>query len=331
MTTTTPEIKMQRYLTIDCSSRKNVLIIALVLGMIGSIRGTVIVTTESNPTGDVNYTFATISPPSVNDYGTLAKVLIANTNTATGGNLNGDWRKGLSVYVIQDGTGAISSSDTDNNIVFGDPTLYGKILFDLTRLVTVTQINTYAWSNDDLRNRQAYCVFGSTATNAPPAGNTDNYDTLTANGWNLIATMPLFGGTDDQTASQITDSTGSLGQWRHLLFCMGDGIFGIQGGKTMYSEIDIYTDDANVLCLRAAQFNVGDVLPYPIASMSGDLLETSVASVTGENAAANPRNGTTGTAYENTTSNPALKLNQAVTTYYFDTSKARAGYDIRLR
>ena len=43
------------------------------------------------------------------------------------------------------------------------------------------------------------------------------------------------------------------------------------------------------------QFNSGNVLPSPIVPLRGDLLETSVATATGENASANLRNGSTGT------------------------------------
>ncbi len=299
----------------------------------GVVHGAVVVTTESKPTGDTTYTFDTIASPSANDYadvsGSRVTVLIANrtSGTPSGGNGNGDWRFGSTADVIRNGVGANNNNDTANNIIFGDPTLFGKIQFDLAELVDVTRINVYAWNGSATdRCRQAYTVWGSTASTAPAAGNTDDNATLASNGWLSIAAVPPFGGNDDQTASQITDRSGSLGRWRHLLLSMGDGISGADGGKTMYSEIDIHASGGLIVGER--QFNAGNVAPAPIAAVGGDLLETCVASCTGENPNPLVRNGTTGTAQENVQPNPAQIWGQAATTYNLDTTVAREGYDI---
>lgn len=83
------------------------------------------------------------------------------------------------------------------------------------------------------------------------------------------------------------------------------------------------------LVVGEQQWNSGDVLPDPIVAVSGDLLETSVASVSGENSSAYVRNGTTGTAQENTASvNPAAIWAQGTTTYNLDVSTNTRGYDI---
>jgi hypothetical protein len=301
-----------------------------------NLLGSVEITAESLVTGTSAYAFPTIASPSVKDYvdvnsGNNATVLIGNRTSGTPSGLitDGEWRFGSSAGIICNGSGADNNNDTANNIIFADPTLYGKIQFDLMTLVTVTQINVYAWSSASSRCRQAYAVWGSTLESAPAAGNTDDAVALSANGWTLIATVPLFGGTDDQTASQIKDSTGSLGQWRHLLFSMGDGVSGSQGGQTMYSEIDIHgVLSDGILMVGAEQFNSGNVSPSPLTPASGDLLETSVASVTGENSGAYVRNGSTGTAYETGGSNPAVLWARTNTVYTLDITEAKAGYDI---
>jgi hypothetical protein len=82
------------------------------------------------------------------------------------------------------------------------------------------------------------------------------------------------------------------------------------------------------LIVGQQQFNSGDVLPSPITAVSGDLLETSVASFTGENSSANVRNGTTGTAQANDGTNPAVVWGQGQTTYVFNTSVNTLGYNI---
>jgi hypothetical protein len=76
------------------------------------------------------------------------------------------------------------------------------------------------------------------------------------------------------------------------------------------------------------QFNSGDVLPSPTTAVSTDLLQTSVASASGENAGALVRNGTTGTAHENTVSNPPSAWGQLTTTYTLDVTANTLGYDI---
>jgi len=77
----------------------------------------------------------------------------------------------------------------------------------------------------------------------------------------------------------------------------------------------------------AQQFSAGDVLPSPIIAVSNDLLETSVSSVTGEIAGQKPRNGTTGTALENSTQDPAA-TELSTLTYNLNLTAAPRGYDI---
>jgi hypothetical protein len=86
----------------------------------------------------------------------------------------------------------------------------------------------------------------------------------------------------------------------------------------------------NAAVVTAVQFNSGDVLPSPIIAVSTDLLQTSLSSVTGEVANQNLRNGTTGTAYENTVGNLAniSVTNGYDTTYELDISTNTYGYDI---
>lgn len=99
------------------------------------------------------------------------------------------------------------------------------------------------------------------------------------------------------------------------------------GGVVVARELDI-EGVANTLVVGEAQINSGNVAPSPITAVSGDLLETSVASVTGENAGANVRNGTTGTAGENSGTNPATAWGQTTTTYNLDLTGAGGGYEI---
>jgi len=83
------------------------------------------------------------------------------------------------------------------------------------------------------------------------------------------------------------------------------------------------------LIVGEAQVNLGDVEPSPLLPLGGDLLETSVATVTGENATALVRNGAVyGNAQGNGGAFPAAVWGEIDTTYTFDVTSAAFGYDI---
>jgi len=83
------------------------------------------------------------------------------------------------------------------------------------------------------------------------------------------------------------------------------------------------------LVIGGQQFNAGNVLPSPITALSGDLLETSVATATTENTTANLRNGSTGTAGETTATNPAAVFTNPSTTYNLNLAASPQGYNIQ--
>lgn len=87
------------------------------------------------------------------------------------------------------------------------------------------------------------------------------------------------------------------------------------------------------LILGQAQFNSGDVLPSTIIAVNDDLLQTSVATVTGDTNVSRPRNGTTGTASENTGTNPAKVWYDSgldsPAIYNLDVAVNTLGYDIQ--
>lgn len=93
----------------------------------------------------------------------------------------------------------------------------------------------------------------------------------------------------------------------------------------VYREFDVLKSN---LQIGQEQFNSGNVAPSPITAVSNDLLQTNLASVTGENGSPLVRNGSTGAAHENSGSNPAQVWGQATTTYNLDVSVNTFGYDI---
>jgi len=108
-------------------------------------------------------------------------------------------------------------------------------------------------------------------------------------------------------------------------------------GTAVFSATDV--TDGNIALTQTAtvnfgtvvvgeqQFSAGDVLPSPIIAVNNDLLQTSLSSVTGEVANQKPRNGTTGTAMENSTQDTAA-TQLAMVTYNLNLTAAPRGYDI---
>jgi len=132
---------------------------------------------------------------------------------------------------LLDGLWPRTADEPRENTFFAND-VQGMFLFDLNGLVDVQQINSYSrhWLD---RTPQKHTVYVSDTRNPPStAGN------LEANGWDLLApvnTLPHFVTLHGVAGVNITDSTGSLGKYRHVLF----DIHGNNGFGTFYSEIDI--------------------------------------------------------------------------------------------
>lgn len=88
---------------------------------------------------------------------------------------------------------------------------------------------------------------------------------------------------------------------------------------------------AHAAVVYETQQNIGDVLPSPIIAISGDLLEDSGVTLDGTESDGLVRNGTTGTAKENTAENPAKQWKvggSETVTYNLDVSTNPFGYNI---
>ena len=153
-----------------------------------------------------------------------------------------------------------------------------------------------------------------------------------------VNTLPVSGKTVTLTSSR--GATDTISAASGLSSAAGVVTFTVTSatlGTAVFSATDVtdgnraITQTANVtfvsLFIGVQQFNAGDVLPSPIIAVSGDLLETSVSSVTGEVAGQKPRNGTTGTAQESTEPNLA-NLGLVNVTYNLNLTDSPRGYDI---
>ena len=132
-----------------------------------------------------------------------------------------------------------ATNDTPNDTVYGG---YWRLGVNLNGSVDLSQINTYSRSVGP-RTPQSYTLYGSNAILAPDGTGTPG-DLLT-NGWTPIDSVDTTGtsppnGTGTSLAGIAgASASGSLGQFRHLLFDIS--VTGSAGDfwGTFYNELDI--------------------------------------------------------------------------------------------
>jgi hypothetical protein len=134
-----------------------------------------------------------------------------------------------------------SEDDPEANFFFDAGTDGGRILMDLNSVIEIAQVNTYSW-HSNTRAPQVYNLYASDGSdpkfNAKPAGSVDP----AKSGWKLIATVdtrPKQGDGGGQYGVSVTDSSGSLGKYRYLLFDCIQTESDDDWGNTFYSEIDV--------------------------------------------------------------------------------------------
>jgi hypothetical protein len=127
------------------------------------------------------------------------------------------------------------------SLKFDDGTLEGRVRLDLGSVISIAQINSYSWHRDK-RAPQVYKVYGSdgTAKGFDPAPKIGT-DPATC-GWTKIALVdsrPHQGPPGGRYAVSISDTSGSLGNLRYLLFLMFPAQTDDISGHTFYGEINV--------------------------------------------------------------------------------------------
>jgi hypothetical protein len=139
--------------------------------------------------------------------------------------------------------GAFPNEDDQpaENFFFNAGTEGGRILIDLGTSIDVKQVLSYSW-HPGTRAPQVYALFASDGKaanfNPQPKRGTPPPDC----GWQLIAnvdTRRKDGGNGGQHGVSISDSTGTLGSFRYLLFDISRTEDTDPFGNTFFSEIDV--------------------------------------------------------------------------------------------
>lgn len=207
------------------------------------------------------FKFDKVPPPSRNDAASDAKFTV----------LYGALRKGENAHDVDrlhDGKVPDWEDQPLQNFVFasGDG---GRVRADLGRAIDIAQVNSYSW-HPSTRAPQVYKLYASD-------GSSPGFDERPGEGinplicgWTMVAavdTRPKQGDPGGQYGVSISDTSGSLGHYRYLLFDISETESDDGWGNTFYSEIDVI--ERGVKSLPVAAYS----LPPPPHDPAGDPMD----------------------------------------------------------
>jgi hypothetical protein len=186
---------------------------------------------NSNDVANREFKFKSVPSPPKNDAATNAKLTLIDGTIDAGS---------AELSALIDGFLPTDEDEPGANVFFSAGSSGGRFRMDLGRTTDIAQINTYSW-HPNSRGPQLYKLYAA-----------DDYESLDLNpkrgidpatrGWKFIATvstLPSQGEDGGQYGVSITDSSGSIGKYRYLLFdCYVTELYD-NWGNTFYSEIDV--------------------------------------------------------------------------------------------
>ena len=143
--------------------------------------------------------------------------------------------------VLIDGRLPSDEDEPGANLFFNAGSSGGRFRMDLGRAIEISQINSYSW-HPNSRGPQLYKLYAAEGTEPKLELDPKRGIDPATRGWKFIAlvsTLPKQGEDGGQYGVSVTDSSGSLGKYRHLLFdCYVTELYD-NWGNTFYSEIDV--------------------------------------------------------------------------------------------
>lgn len=192
----------------------------------------VLIDHNTNDTANPRFKFKSVPSPIQDDAAAKAKLTLIDGNIDAGS-------PGLAV--LTNGFLPGDEDDPGSNLFFSAGSSGGRFRMDLGEPIEIAQINSYSW-HPNSRGPQLYKLYAA-------AGSETNLDLdpkrgidPATRGWKFIAlvnTLPQQGEDGGQYGVSITDSRGSIGKYRYLLFdCYVTELYD-NWGNTFYSEIDV--------------------------------------------------------------------------------------------
>lgn len=158
-------------------------------------------------------------------------MLIVGERDGNGGDLS----------ALTDGILPTDEDEPRKNFFFKAGTSGGRFRMDFGNVIDIAQVNSYSWHSDS-RAPQIYNLYASDGA-GPDFNLAPDARTHPAScGWKLIATVDTtvkWGPEGGQYGVSITDSSGSLGRYRYLLFDAIETETDDPFGNTFFSEVDV--------------------------------------------------------------------------------------------
>ncbi len=212
----------------------------------------------ANAQATPQFKFARVPPPYRNDPAVEARIRVVSgeTDSNSGG-----------VDKLNDGAIPTAEDQPDENFFFAQGTDGGRFTVDLRQTNEIAQVNTYSW-HANTRAPQVYKLYCS-------GGSGDNFKARPTRpadpefcGWKLVAivdTRPKKGEFGGQYGVSISNTQGSLGKYRYLLFDCSATETNDAFGNTFYSEIAVIAANFTIPLAAAT----GPVKPLVIHSPDG--------------------------------------------------------------
>ena len=192
------------------------------------------VVVNHNPNGAAtrDFKFKSVPSPVADDAAANAKLTLID------GEIDGG---SAELHALIDGRLPADEDEPGANLFFNAGSSGGRFRMDLGKAIDIAQVNSYSW-HPNSRGPQLYKLYAAEGSEtgldlAPKRG----VDPATR-GWKFIATvstLPQQGEDGGQYGASLTDSSGSLGKYRYLLFdCYVTELYD-NWGNTFYSEIDV--------------------------------------------------------------------------------------------
>jgi hypothetical protein len=207
---------------------------ALLSALMLTAHAQVKVATDHNPNASANpaFKFKNVPSPLKDDAAAQATMLLVE------GEIDGN---GAGLSALIDGVLPTEEDEPAKNFFFDAGTGGGRFRMDLGSAIEIAQVNTYSW-HPNTRGPQVYRLWASDGTDPKFNGTPKSKTDPATCGWKLITvvdTRSKEGNDGGQFGVSITDSRGSLGKYRYLLFDCYVTETGDEYGNTFYSEIDV--------------------------------------------------------------------------------------------
>ena len=187
---------------------------------------------NTNDLANREFRFKNVPSPVKNDAAATAKLsLVAGELDAGSAELN----------ALIDGRLPTDEDDPGTNVFFSAGSSGGRFRMDLGKTIDIAQVNTYSW-HPNSRGPQLYKLYAAEGSETNLELNPKRGIDPATRGWKFIATvntLPQQGEDGGQYGASVTDTSGSVGKYRYLLFdCYVTELYD-NWGNTFYSEIDV--------------------------------------------------------------------------------------------